>query len=81
MGKCEHIIGFKYDYENSDIITLDELKMHIEANRYDYEQFYILKYYTLSDYCDKRKSTDITRFNYCPICGKKVDWKAIKRSE
>lgn len=36
------------------------------------------KTYSLSDYCDKRKSTDLTQFNYCPFCGKKIDWKAIK---
>ena len=36
------------------------------------------KIYSLPDYCDKRKSTDLTQFNYCPLCGKKIDWKAIK---
>lgn len=30
------------------------------------------------NYCDKRTSTNLTQFNYCPLCGKKIDWKAIK---
>jgi hypothetical protein len=37
------------------------------------------KFYTLKDYCDMRKSTDLSRFKFCPYCGKKIDWKKIKR--
>ena len=81
MGKCEHIIGIVYHYDATGLVTLDELKEYIEANRYAYDQFWTQNYYTLSDYCDKRKSTDMTRFNYCPKCGEKIDWKAIKRSD
>ena len=81
MGKCEHIIGFNYLYEASDIITLNDLKNYIKSKRREYEHFYISSYYTLSDYCDNPDSTDITCFNYCPMCGEKIDWKAIKGSE
>lgn len=81
MIKCEHIIGIIYNYESTDIVTLDDLKDHIEANQYAYDHFCTLNHYTLSDYCDKRKSTDMTRFDYCPMCGEKIDWKAIKRGD
>lgn len=79
MSNCEHIIGIVYNYESTDLVTLDDLKDHIEASKYAYDHFCTMTYHTLTDYCDKRKSTDMTRFEYCPICGEKIDWKAIKR--
>ena len=85
IEKCECGIGIRYDYEGTDIITLSELKEHIEsekrfAERHKDDEWLQSLYnkYTLEDYCDKRKSTDLKRFNYCPLCGKKIDWKAIK---
>ena len=57
------------DYEDTRIMTANELREEIEEGHTTF---------SLNDYCDKRKSTDLTRFNYCPICGKKIDWKAIK---
>lgn len=30
--------------------------------------------YTLADYCDVNKQTDLVRFNYCPVCGKEIQW-------
>lgn len=85
IQKCECVIGMRNGYENTDLITLAELKEYIEeekrlAERYkDVEWLQLIcNKYTLDDYCDKRKSTNLTRFNYCPFCGKKIDWKAIK---
>ena len=66
------------------MVTLEELKENIESEKRLAENTDIewlkemCSKYTLMDYCDKRKSTDLTRFNYCPLCGKKIDWKAIK---
>lgn len=70
-NSCVCYIGLLHDYDNTDVITLEELKAHIEMRTV----------YTMSDYCDRRKSTDLTRFNYCPMCGKKIDWKAMKGGE
>ena len=78
MNTCDHIICFIYNYDSSDTATLEDLKAHVANNRRSYEHFWTQKYYTLADYCDKRKSTDILRFEYCPMCGEKIDWKAIK---
>ena len=79
---CECWIGVLHDYEDTRIVDLEELKRHIEemVNYAEWKKNFGLddKPYLLSDYCDKRKSTDLTRFNYCPLCGKKIDWKAIK---
>ena len=77
IEKYECWIGVRYDYENTDIVTLADLKEHIETMKM-LPSYFHQKPYELVDYCDKRKSTDLTRFNYCPICGKKIDWKAIK---
>lgn len=77
---CEHIIGMIYDYDNTSLATLNELKEHIKHEETQYIHFWRgHKPYTLIDYADKRKNTDLTRFNYCPNCGKEIDWKAIKR--
>ena len=77
IEKCECWIGVRYDYENTDLVTLADLKEHIETMK-RLPSYFHKKPYELADYCDKRKSTDLTQFNYCPICGKKIDWNAIK---
>lgn len=83
IHKC--VIGMRNDYENTELITLEELKEHIEREREtaaycnDKNLSFSLRHYELSDYCDKRKNTDVTRFEYCPFCGKKIDWKEIKK--
>ena len=80
-------IGLRNDYENTDIVTLEELKMYIETEQKLAEQHKdsdwwqsILCKYTLDDYGDMRKSTNLTRFRYCPMCGKKIEWKQIKNN-
>lgn len=84
----ECFVGVINDYDNTEMVTLNGLKHHIqgtseliEALKKDKlfnEHLYGCRAWTLADYCDKRKSTDLTRFEYCPACGKKIDWKAIK---
>ena len=85
---CKCYIGIINDYENTRMTTLDGLKIHIKESLYLKQAFetdplYVgynhgIKGWTLADYCDKRKNTDLTRFEYCPMCGIKIDWKAIK---
>lgn len=68
--------------------TLDGLKIHIKESlalkqAFETDPLYVgynhgIKGWTLADYCDKRKNTDLTRFEYCPMCGRKIDWKSIK---
>ncbi len=85
--KHDCYIGLRHDCENTDIVTLEELKQHIESEKRLAEQnedseFWqsICSKYTLDDYCDMRKGTDLTRFRYCPMCGKKIEWKQIKNT-
>ena len=85
---CKCYIGIINDYENTRMATLDGLKIHIKENlemkkAFETDPLYFgynhgIKGWTLADYCDKRKNTDLTRFEYCPMCGRKIDWKAIK---
>lgn len=87
MSEHECIIGCFCDDGMYDIVTLSEL---VEILKRDVEFYEKLKEdcrrlgvnikppYTLKDYCDMRKSTNMTRFKFCPYCGKKIDWKRIK---
>lgn len=69
-------------------MTLGELKHHIEDQKKfnrslrgdpllrDCKELYA-KVFTLKQYADRRRSTDLTRFSFCPDCGKRIDWKSI----
>lgn len=75
---CECCIGIINDYDKTRMATVEDLKEHIQINKEIRKPYHNWKTYELSDYYDKRKRTDLTRFNYCPLCGKKIDWKALK---
>ena len=87
MHECS--VGIINDYDNIRMVTLNGLKRHIQdmseviealkKNGLFNEHLYGARTWTLVDYCDRRKSTDLTRFEYCPMCGEKIDWKAIKK--
>lgn len=70
MSEHECIIGMYFDFDDTQLVTVGELKELIEECPY--------RSYSFNDYCDKRKSTNLTRFEFCPYCGKKIDWKKIK---
>jgi hypothetical protein len=88
LSRSECLIGIINDYDNTSMVTLDGLKCHIKDRLELKEAFekdalykgynHGIKGWTLADYCDRRKSTDLSRFEYCPHCGKKIDWKAMK---
>ena len=90
MAEHECFIGIYYIDDASDMVTLSELKNYIEAriehNAYlkdlgiESEWLY-RKEWSLRDYADKRKSTNLTKFDFCPMCGKEIDWKAIRRAD
>lgn len=37
-----------------------------------------LKYYKPQDFIDKRRGL-AKLFNFCPLCGKRIDWKNIRK--
>lgn len=81
-------IGEWLDYENTGLVTYDDLKEKVKNNNetFEYglstygENFMngLMKELKINDYFDKRKNTNFNRFNYCPYCGKKIDWKELK---
>ena len=82
----ECIVGLVFNYDESELVTLRNLKEHIINRRAMYEwckENYVNGmqdgYCTLADYADGRKSTDLYRFEYCPICGKRIGWKKIRQ--
>ena len=85
------IIGLLHHCDYSELVTIEELEDHIT----DSIMFNVMvksdpilknceilyrKEMSLKDYADKRKNTDLTRFDFCPYCGKQIDWKAIRRN-
>lgn len=72
MENTQHecYIGIWNDYY-SPTITLEELKSKVLERP---------MVYTLEQYFDWRYNTNLTRFVYCPYCGKKIDWKGMKDS-
>lgn len=91
MEECKCFIGLLHHYEYSELIDIEGLKAHIadkiEFNR-SLDDDPVLrnakhlraKVWTLKSYGDWRKSTDLTRFYHCPVCGAKIDWDKIRRA-
>lgn len=83
--KCEHIIGMLYDYEETRLVNLDDLKEEINRRERLNEDELLkglgveIRAYSLADYADRRKRTNLFHFDYCPDCGAKIDWAAIRR--
>lgn len=81
---CDHCIGILCDHECGRLVTLQGLKEHMQdiesLNRYlSLMGASALPVYTLREYADFRRSTDLSRFRYCPECGEKINWKEIAR--
>lgn len=88
----ECVIGLYHHYESSELVSLSELEeqitdriMHnvmLDADPLLKECEYLRnEEWTLADYGDRRKKTNLTRFDYCPECGKAIDWKEIRRMQ
>lgn len=87
MHEC--IIGLLNELEGSELVSCLELQLYVKEQEskkesYENDPYYRIThfpkfFYSLSDYCDKRKSTNLTRFDFCPYCGNKIDWKALRK--
>ena len=81
---CYHTIGLLYDYEDTRLVTLQDLISHIEERKELNRCFaqcggkHNAKVYDLSEYGDRRKLTDLKRFACCPECGARINWMEIK---
>lgn len=79
---CEHIIGLFHNYDDTRLITAEELNEEIKSEKLYFDHYKELgvihhKLYDWNDYSDKRRNTNVTRFIYCPKCGTKIDWKGL----
>ena len=73
--KCDHYIGMWLDYEDTTLVTRDGLCKNVEdMNQYSRKEYQV----ELEDYFDLRKSVNLVRFDYCPNCGEKLDWRKMK---
>ena len=83
-----HTIGFIYKDDCAELVTLGGLKKHIAEQKELKEAFakdevfsqfnFRVSVWELSEYGDRRKTTDLHRFNHCCDCGARIDWKGIK---
>lgn len=88
MNCKECVIGVINQYEDTKLATVSKLKEHMEdfrrLNGYirelcgDNMSWWDYREWAWKQYCDKRVHTDLTRFDYCPYCGKKIDWRKMK---
>lgn len=76
LKPCECVIGVWFDYDETDIVTEKALFENIDnRNRIYKREFYTPR----ADYFDDEKEVNFQRFVFCPFCGKKIDWDAIRR--
>lgn len=87
MATHECIIGF-IRMDDSELITVSGLREHVaDRIRHNNElkelgivsDWMYRKEWTIKDYADKRKNTNLTRFDFCPECGNRIDWATIRR--
>lgn len=78
--KHECVIGMLNEWDEGRLVTLSDLKAHIVDSVRLMSVGAIQKAWSLTDYTDRRKSTDLTQFEYCPYCGQKIDWTAIRKT-
>lgn len=76
--KCEHYIGIWIDFEDTGLVTNDGLRTNVK-----YENACVKPEYRvdIDDYYDRRKNVNLIRFNYCPKCGEKLDWRKLKHGD
>lgn len=89
MHECKIGMLYRYSGYTTELVTAADLIAHIKEKedfnesvvRDGFEKIcpdLIQKVFTLQNYGDRRKSTDLYRFDYCPECGKKINWKEIR---
>ena len=70
-GNCEHHIGVWYDAGDSRIVTIGQLRLLAQEGS-DFGDW------TLADYLNYKRETNLIRFDHCPKCGCRIDWKKIR---
>lgn len=80
---CNCWLGILNDYDQSEEnnLYLSDVEEKLKE-RASYSVFVVglscnLKAYQPKDYIDKRRGL-ATLFNFCPLCGSKINWKGIR---
>lgn len=83
--KCNCWIGILNDYDQSDMNNLylsDYISKLRRESQHSIDTKAIFRggcrSFLPRDYIDKRKGLS-TLFNYCPLCGAKINWRKIKK--
>jgi rRNA maturation endonuclease Nob1 len=80
---CDCWIGILNDYDQSNehhfyLSDVEEKLNHRAAHSvFVVGLSYHLKAYKPTDYIDRRRGLS-TLFNFCPLCGSKINWKGIR---
>lgn len=82
------LMGLWHYDDSSEMVTIGDITKNIRSHNemFSYEDVYVrmlilngVQEYHMEDLFDWRKNRlPITRFRYCPECGKKIDWKGMR---
>lgn len=90
MSETNHecLVGLWYYSEGSEMVNIGDITKNIRLHNemFSCEDAYVrtlrqlgMQEYHMEDLFDLRKNRlPITRFRYCPECGKKIDWKGMR---
>lgn len=68
------VIGnYCFSYDDTYLVSIGRLKSELRPNNP------FKPVYTAKQFCDRRCSTCLQRFNYDPYTGEKLDWKKIRK--
>ena len=77
---CNCLLGCMDDYDyiplNRNTIA-DDLRIYVGNHNRMVDEGFETDRTSLIDYFDEEKNM-ISRYHYCPYCGEKINWKAIK---
>lgn len=74
MNEHECAVGILYEYEDTDMVTLKTLREEIEIGNKVFGTHETLHNLVVTQ-CGFKK------FDYCPECGKSIDWDKILGEE
>lgn len=79
-----HLVGILYNQAGAREVTFRDLREHVKMLEDIVEEFREISrlkrkitHYTMKDYTDRKKETNLSRFNFCPVCGEKIDWAML----
>ena len=84
MSDHECTIGIMWDYEDSELVSAESFIEWWKGQKDflrrcpEFEDDWNRPAH-LREYADRRRSTRIEQFDYCPVCGKKIDWKELRK--